>query len=158
MLLIITLIVCGIILLTLEAMLPGLILGIIGIGCWVGAIVTAYANMGMMAGHLMVLLVIFLSTFGFILWLKYFPRSPVGKIFESRYRIAGQADFHQDLLGKTGTTVSRLAPSGYARIEGRKLDVVASEGYVEPDTEVEVVDVSGNRIVVRRLGSQSSEA
>ncbi len=151
MTLLILLLVCGVILLTLEAMLPGMILGAIGIACWAGAVYVGYTQLGTTAGNLTILGVVLLSSVGFLLWLKFFPQSPVGRVFVSNYKIGDLGERKDDLVGQKGESTSRLSPSGYARIGGKKMDVVAAEGYLDAGTPVVVVDVSGNRIVVRRV-------
>ena len=55
-----------------------------------------------------------------------------------------------ELLGKEGVTVSELRPAGIALINGRRTDVVTDGEFVAVDQVVEVIEVSGNRVVVRR--------
>ena len=55
-----------------------------------------------------------------------------------------------ELLGEEGVTVSELRPAGIALINGRRTDVVTDGEFVAVDQVVEVVEVSGNRVVVRR--------
>ena len=59
-----------------------------------------------------------------------------------------------DALGKTGTTVTMLRPSGMAVIDGRRMDVLSHEGIIEVGVEVRVIDTSGNRVVVERVPKQ----
>ena len=59
-------------------------------------------------------------------------------------------------LGKTGTTVTMLRPSGMAVIDGRRMDVLSHEGIIEPGVEIRVIDTSGNRIVVERIPKQQN--
>ena len=53
------------------------------------------------------------------------------------------------LVGKSGVVVSKLRPVGIAEIEGRRYQVVSEGMMVEQGTPVRVIDVSGNRILVR---------
>jgi membrane-bound serine protease (ClpP class) len=57
-----------------------------------------------------------------------------------------------DLLGAEGTTTSRLAPAGKARIGGEVRDVISDGALVEPGVAVQVVAVRGGRLVVRAVG------
>jgi membrane-bound serine protease (ClpP class) len=58
-----------------------------------------------------------------------------------------------ELVGASGTTTTRLAPAGKARI-GREIRDVFSDGLlIEPDTAIEVVQVRAGRIVVRPVES-----
>jgi membrane-bound serine protease (ClpP class) len=54
------------------------------------------------------------------------------------------------LVGRSGVTLTALRPAGLARIDGERFDVVAIDSFLDQGTEVSVVEVSGNRIVVRR--------
>jgi membrane-bound serine protease (ClpP class) len=54
------------------------------------------------------------------------------------------------LLHKTGVTLSPLRPAGFARIDGRKVDVVTRGEMLDANCPVKVVDTSGNRVVVTR--------
>lgn len=56
------------------------------------------------------------------------------------------------LIGQLGEAFTTLRPAGRARINGRLVDVVAEGAFLDPGTPVEVVDVSGNRVIVRRTG------
>jgi membrane-bound ClpP family serine protease len=53
------------------------------------------------------------------------------------------------LIGKAGTTVTVLRPAGNVDLDGVRLDVVTRGEYLEMGTPVEVIEVEGNRIVVR---------
>ena len=54
-----------------------------------------------------------------------------------------------ELVGAEGTTTTRLAPAGKARIAGTVRDVVADADLIEPGVAVRVVEVRGGRVVVR---------
>ena len=51
-------------------------------------------------------------------------------------------------VGQTGITVTQLIPAGKAKFGGRILDVISEGTVIEPQTEIEIVEVMGNRIVV----------
>jgi len=55
------------------------------------------------------------------------------------------------LIGETGRTTSPLRPTGKARFGNLQIDVMAAGGFVEPDTLVEVVDVQGARVIVKKV-------
>ncbi|MBI1312326.1 hypothetical protein GC176_13635 [bacterium] len=54
------------------------------------------------------------------------------------------------LIGQSGAAFTTLRPSGRARIGGKLVDVVAEGEFLDPGTPIEVVDVAGNRVIVRR--------
>ena len=53
------------------------------------------------------------------------------------------------LLGKEGTTVTRLNPSGKAKIDGSVYDVISTGLMLDKATKVEVIEAIANRIVVQ---------
>ncbi len=53
------------------------------------------------------------------------------------------------LVGERGETLTVLRPAGKARVAGRLLDVVSDGPYIPLGKPVEVVLITGNRIVVR---------
>jgi membrane-bound serine protease (ClpP class) len=57
------------------------------------------------------------------------------------------------LIGETGRTTSPLRPAGKAQFGGLVIDVTADGAFVESDSLVEVVDVQGPRVIVKRVGS-----
>lgn len=73
--------------------------------------------------------------------------SPAG---EAQQALEHEALVHyDDLLGSRGVTTTKLMPSGKARFEDRMVDVIADCETVERGSEVEVVEVRGNRVFVR---------
>jgi membrane-bound serine protease (ClpP class) len=52
-------------------------------------------------------------------------------------------------VGDIGKVTSKLRPAGKARFGQAVVDVVATAEFVDVGTEVEVVEVHGNRVVVR---------
>ena len=54
-------------------------------------------------------------------------------------------------LGREGSTVSILRPSGGADFDGVKLDVVSQGEFIPKGTKVKVIKVEGRRIVVKEV-------
>jgi len=55
------------------------------------------------------------------------------------------------LVGRRGQTMTVLRPAGRARIGEDYLDVISEGVFIPPGRAVEVIEVAGNRIVVREL-------
>jgi membrane protein implicated in regulation of membrane protease activity len=69
---------------------------------------------------------------------------------------AAQADAaggteHAALLGAIGVAATTLRPSGKARIGDEYLDVIAEGDFINPGTRVQVIEIEGNRIVVKEV-------
>ncbi len=57
----------------------------------------------------------------------------------------------QDLVGKQGTTTTRLTPGGKARFDDLLVDVLADGEFIPRGATVEVVEVHGNRVLVKEV-------
>ncbi len=54
-------------------------------------------------------------------------------------------------VGEVGKVTSRLRPAGKARFGDAVVDVVATGEFLDVGTQVEIIEVHGNRVVVRRV-------
>jgi membrane-bound serine protease (ClpP class) len=55
------------------------------------------------------------------------------------------------MLGQVGAATSMLRPSGTAKFGDRYIDVVTEGDFIPPGTPIQVVEVEGTRIVVKRV-------
>ena len=93
--------------------------------------------------------------FMLFMW-KVFPSTPLARgLVQSHAQLAGAGyvvQTHADAeaaLGMTGVAVSMLRPAGRGRFGGRTLDVMTRGEFVEPGRRIVVIQVEGNRYVVR---------
>ncbi len=70
--------------------------------------------------------------------------------------IRGDAPEPHPLLGAAGVAISDLRPSGYARIDGERVDVVSAGEYIPAGTPLEVIADEGYRRVVRRMAERDT--
>jgi len=61
------------------------------------------------------------------------------------------------LVGRSGQVLTALRPSGIVEIDGRRLDVVSDGGVIDAGESVRVIKVSGNYILVERAGASAAE-
>jgi membrane-bound serine protease (ClpP class) len=148
---VVTLILVGAALLLLETVLPGMIAGIIGLGCLVAGVSVAYVNFDSRTANFVLLAVVVGLTAGALCWFKFFPESRLGKMFISHGTVGGIGAEKPDLLCQTGTAVTPLRPSGAALIDGKRVDVVTEGPFIDRGTPVRVVAVEGMRVVVRAV-------
>ena len=55
------------------------------------------------------------------------------------------------LLGAIGTAATTLRPAGMARFGDRFVDVVSEGAFISPGTAVRVIEIEGNRVVVKEV-------
>jgi membrane-bound serine protease (ClpP class) len=151
MALIITLLLLGAVLIFLETLLPGMIAGILGFLCLLGAVILGYRDFGAQTGSLILVGVLVGLLIGTWCWLKFFPGSRMAQKFISRSAVGELGVDQPELLHGTGTALTQLRPSGVAHINGRRVDVVTEGGLIERGANIKVVAVEGARIVVREV-------
>ena len=122
-------------------------------GAYTWALVEAFAQ-GSRVGWSFVGLGVILLPVAIGFGLKILPRTPFGR------RLLLQAPQPADepnntepsekerFTGQTGVALSDLRPTGIARIDGERVDVVAGGRYIVKGTDLVVSTVQGNRIVV----------
>ena len=145
--LLIIVLILGVVLLALEIVaLPGGIAGAFGVGLIAFGVWQTYALFGSTVGHIVLLCSIALC----VLMLLWFMKTKTWQ----RFSLNEESDSKVNQLepavkvGTKGTTISRLAPTGKALINGEPMEVHAVNKFIDPDHPIEVVSIEGYRIDV----------
>lgn len=155
----IALFIAGIILMIIELFIPGFgIFGILGlISLMAGVVMAAYdAVFGL--GALLIAMVVSVITLAVLArflglrgtWRKFVltdqQQNETGYVSSRSYK---------ELEGKLGTTITPLRPAGAMLLEGKRYDVVSEGGFIAANRPVVVLQVEGNRVVVRQADDSS---
>lgn len=144
----------GVILLLIEAFIPGFgVLGAGGLVCVSASIVLTAASTGL--GLKMLFISFLISALAGYFAFKYFRRKGTLRRFVLMEAATRERGFSSStdlyfLTGKTGQSTTPLRPAGIAEIEGSRYDVVSEGSYIPAGANVEVIKVEGRRIVVRQ--------
>lgn len=152
---IITWLVTGAVLLALETILPGMIAGLLGLLCLGAGVVQSFLLYGWQTGSSILAGVVVVLIAGTAVWLKYFPQTPMARVFTSQRTVGDVNAGRPELLHQTGLALTTLRPSGTAMIGGQRVDVVTEGSMIDRDTPIEVVAIEGLRVVVRALSETS---
>ena len=86
------------------------------------------------------------------------PQTPMGRRMTLQCPTPEDIDPHTDrdrqlfaLLGRVGRTITQLRPAGITDFDGRRVDTMAEGRMVEPNTLVRVIEVRGQRVLVREI-------
>lgn len=140
----------GFLLFAAEVFLPGLVLGSIGILCVLTAISWSFIGYGAFIGSLTLAASLLLGSIAFLIYLQTFQKLPFTKRLINRAATSDpDSPTQHPLIGKTGISLSPLRPAGTAKIDGRRLDVVAENTFIESGVKIQIIEVEGSRIVVR---------
>lgn len=128
------------------------ILGIIGI---ITSIILVFGNLQAALTSLFIALAVSIVAIA-LLWKrikksKFWQRLILSHTESKEEGYRGMPDISKELVGKEGTALTPLRPSGTAVIDGERYDVVSEGGFVSANSIVKVITVEGTRIVVREL-------
>ena len=140
----------------LEVFLPGGILGIIGLGCTVFAVILCFTtdavtDVGTWFSFALAACVVVFTGVALLFWLKHFQQTGLGKRFVLESEVGGEETGEDSLLGQKGETVSELRPLGKVRIGGKKMAARAETGSIPEGIPVSVVKFTGMELVVRAI-------
>lgn len=145
-----TLLLVGFVLIGFEIFIPGGILGIFGSVAWITAAVIGWRNFAEPWNMVSALGLLVFGILTFIVWIRYFPKSRVGKSLSLQVDQADYKSHRSDdvAVGAKGEAVSTLRPSGIAAFSGKRVDVVADGEWIEAGQAVKVSSTSGGHISV----------
>jgi membrane-bound serine protease (ClpP class) len=141
-----------------EIFVPaGGLIGIAGGGAIIAAVILAYTQGGTSVGIIVLAAALVLTPATIILAFKLFPATPLGKRFILGTTLGSGDDDEGDnpasenriREGDRGAASTVLKPTGVAIIKGKRYSVLTRGEYLAAGTELEVVRVEGNRILVR---------
>lgn len=145
----------GIILLLIEMFIPGFgIFGGLGLLCFVLCVVftaNSFESALLMILIIVAILVLFALIFARSLKKGFLYKSSIvlKHTEEKSDGFVSNADYSR-LIGKTGRSATILRPAGIAVFNGEKVDVVTDGEFIQQGISVEVYEVSGRRVIVRR--------
>jgi len=149
----IILFVAGLTLLIIEMFQPGFgffgISGIIILVCCIFVTAQSMSQAITLTVFFLLLMLILLGIFLFFMSKGKLPNKLVLRDSETKEDgYTGTKDM-QEFLGKTGIVTSICRPVGNVDFDGVKLEVVSRGEFIEKGTQVEVIEIEGNRVVVK---------
>jgi membrane-bound ClpP family serine protease len=146
------LVLIGCALVVLEVFIPsGGLISFLAVVALVGGLAMAFRQNAATGMVFMVVTVIAVPTVVGLAF-KYWPQTPMGKAFLGELADEGEwvpEDPRRDLIGRVGTATSKMLPSGGVQIDGKMIDAISQGMAIDPGQAVVVVEVKGNRVVVR---------
>jgi membrane-bound serine protease (ClpP class) len=147
--------IAGILVIMAEIIIPsGGILSLVAAGLIGYSLYLAFTTVSATAGYLFLAADAVILPLLVYVGLKLLEKSPVTlrRTLSSRDGVTSQALNLESLIGKQGTAVTDLRPSGKALMEGKKVDVVTRGDYISKESKIIVMKVTGNQVIVEQLG------
>ena len=142
----------GVLIIIAEIFLPsGGLLALVAAGLFGYSLFIVFHDISTMAGTYFVLADLIIIPALLVLGLKILARSPatLRETLSSESGVVSQSPELESFMGREGKSVTDLRPGGTAIIDDKRLDVVSRGEYIEKDSNLIVVEVTGNQIIVR---------
>jgi membrane-bound serine protease (ClpP class) len=143
----------GILVIIAEIIIPsGGILALLATGLFGYSLYLVFTSISASAGMAFIIADLFIVPILVYFGLKFLAKSPVTlrTKLSKKDGVTVQSPDQNDFLGSVGLAITDLRPSGVANIKDQRLDVVTRGEYLENKTEIIVIAVSGNQIVVKQ--------
>lgn len=151
------LLVLGLGLAVLEVFIPsGGILGFLAICSIIASIVVGFTDSRPWVGFTILTSAVFGLPTVVVIGLRLWPRTPLGR--RMLLNVPTGTDVLPDiprqrslkeLISRVGVAKSEMLPSGAITIDGRTVDAVSEGMPIDAGQQVRVIEVHGNRVVVR---------
>ncbi len=152
MTLIILLFSLGILLLAVEVIIPGGILGSIGGLLMFGGCVAAFLKFGTGGGLIAMGVALAAAALAFFFQFRILPKTALGRrAFLTKEITAVSAAFGEeskDLIGKSAKALTMLSPSGYILIDGKRYEAFCQSGQVPAGAALDVIGADNFRLIV----------
>jgi membrane-bound serine protease (ClpP class) len=155
MMLVLALFAAGVILLALEVIVPGAILGITGGVFLLIGVIVSFDQYGFSGGALATAAAMVAVAVTLYLEFVMLPKSRIAKTFSMTATVDGRSQpaiADRAVIGRTATAVTTLAPSGVVELDGRRYEAFCRTGHAAAGAQLSVVDLDNFRLIV----SQSS--
>ncbi len=136
-----------------EIFLPsGGILSILAFGLFGYSLFLVFTEISTSAGLVFLAADIVTVPFLVVFCLKMLAKSPAAlkRELSRDLGVSSQSVGMEKLAGLEGEALTDLRPAGMARLNGARTDVVTRGEYIEKGTQVVVLKVTGNQVVVKR--------
>lgn len=154
---IITLIITGLILICAEIIIPGGILGGLGIIAFIAAVVLTWQEYGPMAGIWALIGTGVLSVLTIMVGLKILPKSKLGRGLFLSAKLDNPKKktlANEDIIGKEGKTLTTLAPTGKIQIEEQSFEAFSKSGMLHANERVKVVAQDNFRLIIEKIPTE----
>ena len=161
----------GIVMICLEIVLPGAIIGIIGGGLLLTSLALTFVSpemqgYGIGAQFAIAVGIIVVSVACIAAWMRYFHKTSVGRRLILGTTVGhgdssvgtGAGSDKSELQGKMGVAKSDLRPAGTVLIDGNRYEAHSPTGFVPSGSNVRVARVDSDSLVVEIVKPSATTA
>lgn len=155
----------GLTLVVVEVFIPsGGVLGFLSISALVAGVVMAFYHRGAETGFLFLGITAVAVPVALAMAFRWWPHTPMGRRLlldvpdaEEVLPDSPQRRFLREMVGKIGVAKTLMLPSGAIVVEGHTIDALSEGMSIEAGQRVRVLEVRGNRVLVRPAEDDETE-
>jgi membrane-bound serine protease (ClpP class) len=156
---IIILFIIGILLVAVEILVPGGLLGVLGGGALLAGVVTSFARFGMTGGMIATILAVVIGGITLYLEFVFLPKTKLARALSMSETVTGRSQpeiaNRLAIIGHEAVAVTTLAPTGYVEVDGRRYEAFCQSGMAGAGARLRVVEVETFRLVVTQIKPNS---
>ena len=142
----------GIVLIAIEVIVPGAILGSIGAVLLFAGCVVAFRELGPGGGAVATVACLLIGGLAIFLEFWILPKTPLGKRALLKKEITAVATSvgkdSAELVGRQAEAVTLLSPSGYVRVDGKQYEAFCQSGQAPKGATLEIIGADNFRLIV----------
>jgi membrane-bound ClpP family serine protease len=149
----------GLLLVAVEVLVPGAVIGVLGGLCLLGGVMAAFAQLGAVGGSVATGIALAIAAVTLYLEFVVLPKSRLARKFSMTETVSSQSQpviaDRVAVVGRDAVAVTTLAPSGYVELDGRRYEASCQSGLAAVGARLRVVDVDTFRLVVTQIKETS---
>lgn len=161
MMAIVMLFAAGILLLALEVVVPGAVLGIVGGVAILAGVIVAFNLYGFDGGMIASGAALLLTGIALYIEFVLLPKTRLAKTFTMTGTISGTSQpviaDRAKVIGRQAVAVTALSPSGYVELDGQRYEAFARDGHTSAGTRLDIVDVDTFRLIVSKPSTSATQ-
>ena len=156
---VVLLFVAGILMLAIEVIVPGAVVGICGGVALLAGVIVAFTQFGFDGGIIAMAVALVLG--GVTLYLEFvlLPKTRLVKALSMSGTVAGTSQpaiaERKDVVGRQAVAVTALAPSGVVELDGKRYEAFARDGHTSAGERLDVIDVDNFRLIVSKTSTHA---
>lgn len=152
MALILTLFLAGTVLVFIETFAVGGVFGVLGVAAYAWAVWESFSAYGALAAIFAGLLSVLLCAAAILVWIYVIPKTAIGKHLYLNTSESGTAPMPKfnDMVGRKGTALTLLAPSGKIEIDSMPFEAKSRVGHIDAGEAVVVVSANSFELIVEK--------
>lgn len=156
----------GLTLVVVEVFIPsGGVLGFLAIAALVSGVVMAFYHHGAETGFLFLGITAITVPIALGMAFRWWPQTPMGRRLllevpdaEEVLPDSPQRRFLRQMVGKVGVAKTLMLPSGAVAVDDHTIDALSEGIPIEAGQRVRIVEVRGNRVIVRPVADEVADA